>query len=325
MTTLVTGALGCIGAWVVRGLVDAGERPVLYDFGDDPWRLRMIAGEDRLAKTTVLKGDIADRSRLVAVVTDHAVSRIIHLAAWQVPLCRQDPSGGARVNVVGTANVFEAARAAAGRVRRVVYVSSAAVFGPPHLYMSDPLPDDAARLPATHYGVYKVANEDMAKVYWAEHRIPSVGFRPLSVYGPGRDFGLTADPTLAMKAAVLGRPFHVRWGGRSDFIYAEDVARAILAASASSLDGARIYNLHGESVAVADVVRMIEEEWPAARGRITHARESIPFPEALADHGFQRELGPQPRTAFRDGLRKTLEEFAALEKAGRLDARELAA
>lgn len=191
--------------------------------------------------------------------------------------------------------------------------------------MSGPLPDDAARLPATHYGVYKVANEDTAKVYWGEHRIPSIGFRPLSVYGPGRDFGLTADPTLAMKAAVLGRPFHVRWGGRSDFIYAEDVARAILAAVASTLDGARVYNLHGESVAVADVVWMIEEARPAARGRITHATEPIPMPESLADHGFQRDLGPRPRTGFPEGLRRTLEEFAALEKAGRLDARELAA
>jgi nucleoside-diphosphate-sugar epimerase len=128
-----------------------------------------------------------------------------------------------------------------------------------------------------------------------------------------------------MKAAVLGRPFDVRWGGRSDFIFAEDVARAILAAAASSLDGARVYNLHGESVAVAHVVRMIEEAWPSAKGTISHARDPIPFPEALADHAFQRDLGPRPRTSFREGLGRTLEAFAALQKAGRLDARELAA
>jgi len=64
-----------------------------------------------------------------------------------------------------------------------------------------------------------------------------MGFRPLSVYGPGRDVGLTADPTLAMKSAVLGRPFTIRWGGRIDLIYTEDVARALLAAAASRLDG----------------------------------------------------------------------------------------
>src|SRR5262249_56940522 len=118
--------------------------------------------------------------------------------------------------------------------------------------------DDAPPRRATHYGVYKVANEETARIYWEEHRIGSAGFRPLSVYGPGRDFGLTADPTLAMKAAVMGRKFQIRWGGATDLIYADDVARACVAASASPLDGARVYNLHGESARIADVVSLIE-------------------------------------------------------------------
>jgi nucleoside-diphosphate-sugar epimerase len=320
--TLVTGAFGCIGAWTARLLVDRGERPILLDYSTDPWRLRMVAGEDRLEKATILQGDVADRERIGAVVREHRVNRIIHLAAWQVPLCRQDPVGGARVNVVGTASVFEAARQNPGQVERVVYASSAAVFGPAHLYPSGPLADDAPRLPTTHYGVYKVANEDTAKAYWAEHRIPSVGFRPLSVYGPGRDFGVTADPTIAIKAAVLGRPFHVRWGGKSDLIYVADVAGALLAAADSGLEGARVYNLHGEVVPVAEMVRTIEEAWPSAKGLITHAPEAMPFADSLADHGFQRDLGPKPRTPFRDGLRQTLDEFARLKREGRLDARE---
>lgn len=320
--TLVTGAFGCIGAWVIRGLVDRGERPVLLDFGTDPWRPRMIAGEERLARTTVLQGDIADTARVSAAVREHRITRIIHLAAWQVPLCRQDPVGGARVNVIGTNNVFEAAKANPGQVERVVYVSSAAVFGPAALYPG-PLGDDAARLPATHYGVYKVANEDSARVYWAESRIPSVGFRPLSVYGPGRDFGLTADPTLAMKAAVLGRPFKIRWGGKSDLIYTEDVAAALIAAADAALDGARVYNLHGESVAIAEIPGLIGDVLPTAKGLVTVDPTPIPFPEALTDDGYQRELGPRPRTRFVDGLRETIEEFQALERTGRLDTREL--
>ena len=323
MATLVTGAFGCIGSWVVRRLLGAAEKPVLYDLGDDPWRLRMIVGPKRLNEATVIRGDIADRDRLVAVVGEQRITRIIHLAAWQVPLCRQDPSGGALVNVVGTANVFEAARAFRGQVERVVYASSAAVFGPPHLYGPGPITDDAPPRPATHYGVYKVANEETARVYWEEHRIPSIGFRPLSVYGPGRDFGLTADPTLAMKAAVLGRPYRIRWGGSTDLIYVEDVAAALLAAAEAKLDGARAYNLHGESATIADVVRMIGEAWPAAKGQITHAEQAIPFPADLADHGYQRDLGPKPRTSLKDGIRKTLEEFTRLKAEGRLAAREL--
>src|SRR5438552_3946452 len=323
MATLVTGAFGCIGSWVVRGLLAAGKRPVVFDVGDDPWRPRMIAGDDVARRITIVRGDIADRDALVRVVRHHAIRRIIHLAAWQVPLCRQDPSRGALVNVVGTANVFEAARASEGRVERVVYASSAAVFGAPELYPPGPIKDDAPRLPATHFGVYKVANEDTARVYWDEHKVPSMGFRPLSVYGPGRDFGVTADPTLAMKAAVLGRSFKIRWGGRTDLVFTEDVARALLAASRSRLDCARVYNLHGASAAVTDVVLLIGDTWPSARGLLSHVEEPIPFPDALDDARYQRDLGPALATPLEAGVRRTLEEFARLEKEGRLDAREL--
>ena len=266
MATLVTGAFGCIGAWVCKHLLEAGERPLALDVGDDPWRMRMIVGPDRLRDVVMVKGDITDRDGLSRIMGEHRADRIIHLAAWQVPLCRQDPARGALVNVVGTANVFEAAKAHRHRVSRVTYFSSAGVFGPPHLYGPGPVTDDSPPRPATHYGVYKVANEETARIYWEEHKIPSMAFRPLTVYGPGRDFGLTADPTLAMKAAVLGRPFQIRWGGATDFVFADDVARACVAASTATLDGARVYNLHGESVTVADLTRLIEEAPAFAEG-----------------------------------------------------------
>jgi nucleoside-diphosphate-sugar epimerase len=324
MTTLVTGAFGCIGAWVIRGLLAEGERPVAFDLGNDPWRMRMIVGPDVASRLTIVRGDISDREQVVRAVLDHDVDRIIHLAAWQVPLCRQDPPRGALVNVVGTANVFEAARATKGRIAHLVYVSSAAVFGPPSLYPPGPLRDDAPPRPATHYGVYKVANEETARVYWEEHRLASAGFRPLSVYGPGRDFGVTAAPTLAMKAAVLRQPFTIGYGGGTDLIFTEDVARALLAAATARLDGARTYNLHGESVKIAAVVRTIEDAWPAARGLVSHVETPVSFAEALDDARYQRDLGPVARTGFQDGVRRTLDAFARLHKESRLDSRELA-
>lgn len=324
MTTLVTGALGCIGAWVVRDLLAAGERPVLFDLADDPWRMKMVVGPDAPDRALAIRGDIADRDAVTHAVQRHEITRIVHLAAWQIPLCRQDPARGALVNVVGTANVFEAARASEGRVGRVVYASSAAVFGAPSLYPPGPIGDDAPPRPATHYGVYKVANEETARIHWEEHGIASMGFRPLSVYGPGRDFGLTAAPTLAMKAAVLGRPYRIPWGGSSDLIFAPDVARALLAAATSSLDGARVYNLHGASTSIADLVRLIEACWPTAKGLLSHDETPIPFPAALDDARYQRDLGPAPPTPLEEGVPRTLEAFARLQHEGRLDARELA-
>jgi nucleoside-diphosphate-sugar epimerase len=127
-----------------------------------------------------------------------------------------------------------------------------------------------------------------------------------------------------MKAAVLGRKFQIRWGGRTDLIFAEDVARALIAAARSRLDGARVYNLHGASAAVADVVRLVVAAWPSAAGLISHVEQPIPFPDALDDAGYQSDLGPAPPTPLDTGVQRTLDAFARLHQEGRLDARELA-
>jgi nucleoside-diphosphate-sugar epimerase len=324
MTTLITGAFGCIGSWVVRRLLAEGERPVLFELSDDPWRLRMIAGADVTERVTLVRGDVSDLAAFQRVARDHDVTRIVHLAAWQIPLCRRDPAQGALVNVVGTANAFEVARLSGGRVERVVYASSIAVYGPPELYPPGRVANDAPPHPTTHYGVYKVANEGTARIHWAEHRVPSIGFRFPAVYGAGRDVGLTADPTIAMKAALVGQKFQIRWSGRSALLYTADAARAVIAASRSPLDGARVYNLAGSPVDVDEIVGAIETAWSPAKGRITHGGDPIPFPDTLDDSRAQAEIGPLPVTPFADGVRETVEEFARLRREGRLDTRELA-
>lgn len=91
MATLVTGAFGCIGSWVVGRLLEAGERPILYDLEDDPWRLRMIVGPERLGHVTIVRGDVADGSRLAAVVGEHRITRIF---IW--PPGRSRSAGGIR-------------------------------------------------------------------------------------------------------------------------------------------------------------------------------------------------------------------------------------
>ena len=68
---------------------------------------------------------------------------------------------------------------------------------------------------------------------------------------------------------------------------------------------------------------LIGDTWPSARGLLSHVEEPIPFPDALDDARYQRDLGPALATPLEAGVRRTLEEFARLEKEGRLDAREL--
>jgi len=107
---LVTGALGCIGAWTVRTLVRDGAQVTAFDLGSDRRRLRMIMTPDELAKVSFETGDITDLDALAAALDRNESTNVIHLAALQVPFCRADPPLGARVNVLGTVNVFEAVR-----------------------------------------------------------------------------------------------------------------------------------------------------------------------------------------------------------------------
>jgi len=320
-TFLVTGAHGFIGAWVTKRLLGAGARVVIFDRDSDPRRLRLIMDEEEVGRTRVVTGDITDATALPPVFEEFEVEHVIHLAGLQVPTCRADPRAGALVNVVGTVNVFEAARISAGRVKRVVYASSAAVYGSGEDSRAVNERDEPQ--PSTHYGVFKRANEGNARVYYLDQGISSVGLRPLTVYGVGRDFGITSDPTKAMKAAVVGRPFHIRFGGRTDFQYVADTADTFIRAAVSGLEGAHVFNLHGETVALADVVAEIERARPDARGRITFDDAPLAIPSEFDDAAVREALGTLPATPLGEGVRATIERFAQLQSEGRLDTSDL--
>ena len=105
---LVTGAAGCIGAWVVRQLRELGARPVVFDIAENRERLHLIM-PDADAVTWEL-GDITDFQRLSAVAATHDIQAIIHLAALQVPFCKADPVGSTHINVMGSIHILELAR-----------------------------------------------------------------------------------------------------------------------------------------------------------------------------------------------------------------------
>ena len=239
----------------------------------------------------------------------------------QLQLCKADPRLGALVNVVGTINVFEAARRAATEIKGIVYASSAAVFG--RVDEDRPMTERDEPQPSTHYGVFKRCNEGNARVYFLDHGLSSVGLRPLTVYGVGRDFGLTSDPTKAMKAAVVGRPFHIRFGGRTDFQYVADTADVFIRAATSNLTGAHVFNLHGETVHIANVVREIESNLPEARGMITFEDAPLTIPAEMDDTAIRAALGPLPATPLALGVRETIERFRELQREGRLDTSDL--
>jgi nucleoside-diphosphate-sugar epimerase len=316
----VTGAQGCIGSWIVKTLVERGDTPVVFDRSEDARRLGALLDPDAVARVRFVRGDVTDAAGLRAALEASGARRAIHLAGLQVPTCRADPVAGALVNVVGTLNVFEAARALG--VERVVYASSAAVFG-----MSEddaPVDEGTPCEPLTHYGVFKRANEGNGRVYFLDHGVSSVGLRPLTVYGVNRDTGFTSDPTKALKAAVLGRPFHIRFGGATDFLYAADAAAAFVDSADRAPEGAFVFNLHGQAAEVAEFVRAAERQLPAERrGLITFGGPPIPIPPSLDDAAFRRTIGGAAATPLEIGIRETVERFALLRDEGRLNTEDI--
>lgn len=279
----------------------------------------MTPGE--LAQVNFEIGDITDLGALEAAIDRHGTTNVIHLAALQVPFCRADPPLGARVNVVGTVNVFEAVkrRAKSGRMAPVVYTSSIAMFEPNDIDPSTGrLGVDATAHPTNHYGVYKLANEGSARVYWLDEGVSSVALRPLTVYGVGRDQGMTSGPTKAIVAAILGRPYTVPFRGPTLYQYAEDVARTLIAASRSDIRGAHAFNLPGELADGPTFLASIEAAVPGARNLITFQPVDLPFPAEI-DHDGIELLGPVATTPLAEGIAASAAIYAGLARAGRLD------
>ena len=317
-TYFITGAQGCIGSWIVKALIERGDRAVVFDRSDDSRRLSAIMSDEDLSKVRFIIGDITDGASVLSALDASGAANVIHLAGLQVPTCKADPVTGALVNVAGTLNVFEAARQLG--LKRVVYASSAAVYG---MNDDDVALDETAQCePTTHYGVFKRANEGNARVYFLDHGVNSVGLRPLTVYGVNRDTGLTSDPTKAMKSAVLGRPFHIRFGGATDFQYVADTAAAFIACAGNAPDGAHVFNLHGETVTVDRIASFIND-LSANGDLITFGGPPIPIAAAMDDSAIRNTIGSLPSTPLETGMRETMDKFAALRDAGRLDTSDL--
>lgn len=306
---LVTGAAGCIGAWAVRALLDDGVAVVASDLSEDMRRLRLASQGEPGDGYEFVALDVTRLDDVVATVADLGITNIVHLAGLQLPFCAANPSLGALVNVVGTVNVFEAAKRA-GRPVGLAYASTAAVFGTTNPPPAGLVGDASPSAPDSHYGVYKVANEGTARVYSLNDGIGSVGLRPFIVYGPGRDQGMTSEPSKAMLAAAAGVPYRMRFGGSVYLTYAEDCARTFIAASRAAVGSgdAVCVNVPGHRTTVAHVARLIEAVVPAAEGTITW--DSAPLRvAALISAPAVEALGIAFNRPLEDGVRSTIDQF----------------
>ena len=318
---LVTGALGALGAWRIRHLLDARVSVIAHDLATSPDRLRLFIDDEDLSRVTFIAGDIADVDGLERVVADRGVTHIIHLAALQVPFVRADPVLGATVNVVGTAAVLEAARRHMDQIRGVTYASSGGVYSPEDANPGQPLTLDTPINPPTLYGVFKSANEGTAEIYWREHGLSSICLRPCGiVYGPGRDQGNSSPPSKAMLAAAIGCDYYIPWGGRTVFEHASDVAMAFVQAAQAQPERHYVFNLGGAAGSVADIVAAIEETEPAMAGRIAVGSDTVVGPVEVDETDLNELVGAVRWRPIRTGVAETIGMLKAAIERGALDA-----
>ena len=295
---LVTGAGGCIGSWTLALLERAGVKVHAFDLHIDQRRPALLMNDDALRQITWHAGDIADTQAVKKVVADTGVCAIIHLAALQVPFCRADPVAGALVNVVGTVNVFEAAKAAG--VKRITYASSVAAYG---------ALDNGGAM-STLYGAYKYCNEQTAKVYSEENGLHSVGIRPGVVYGVARDQGMTSKTTVAILAAATANAYTIPFSGDVSWLFAGEVASAFIRSVSCERTGAPVFDLNGKLASVQEGVNILKALAPEAS--ITITGEPLAFPMDHSDDPLKAYIGDYGQVSLQQGIQATYERFRQL-------------
>ena len=218
---------------------------------------------------------------------------ILNLAGLMTPDCSSNPSLGAEVNIKGSINVFEAIKK--NNIKFLIYTSSGGVYGNEDKY--NPFPE-------THYGAFKLAVEGMARAYFNESLISSVGLRPFVIYGPGREIGGTAGVTLACKAAKQNFEYTVGFSGKVGFVYVEDVTNLVERLIDKAPVGAITMNINGITTSVENFVSIIKKNIPDANVKFSGKPLSV----------VEEILGGEPSKTFKDfkytsldnGINKTI-------------------
>jgi UDP-glucose 4-epimerase len=304
MRVLVTGAAGFIGSHLVDRLVRDGHQVAGVD--------DLSSGDARNIADAVRAGAAYHRMdvtapELVGLAVGWRPEAVCHLAAQiSVRASVEDPVADALVNVLGTVNVLEAARAAGAR--KVVFTSSAAVYGIP---VSMPVPAEAGLAPRSPYAASKVCGEVYLGAYRVLHGLDFTTLALSNVYGPRqRPDGEAGVVAIFADALLRGAPTHVYGDGKQarDYVYVADVVDAYVLACGSRASGARL-NV-GTGIRTTDLE--LHAAMAAAAGRQCEPGYAPgrpgDLPEMALDPGLTEDmLGWAPSTSLRGGIAATLD------------------
>lgn len=303
MAVMVTGGTGYIGSYLVRRLLAEGHKVVIFDNAPNMERIADIAGQ-----VEVVVGDVTELAEILNAINRYGVERIAHLAYFISASLTKFPTRGLRINLLGTANMFEAARIAG--LRRVVYGSSVTQYGSRSTldepeWGEEDVPQPGG--PALLYGACKQFDERTAEHYTMIHGLELIGMRLTSIYGLGRGQRQNVAPHFmvlperaALGEAVVFPPDALM----SDWMYAPDAALALHLALFRPLPQHRVFNMASQRAPHGEIRRIVESLLPGAR--ITVGTEVPTTVRLVNSDRLRDELGFVPEYSLEEGYRDYL-------------------
>ncbi len=293
-TYLVTGGAGFIGSHLVEALLSAGHRVRVLDNCS-------TGNRDNLPLRAELT--VADITQYDAIRSAfHGVDGVFHVAGLpNVQRSMDQPKETHDVNLTGTLHVLEAARAAG--VRRVVFASSAAVYGDQD---APPSHEEMAPKPKSPYALHKLVGEEYCRSYVRMGAIETVCLRFSNVYGPrASEAGAYANVIpIFLRQAAAGQPLTITGDGEQtrDYIHVTDAVQAAIAAMTRSTvgKGEAINVSSNEECSVNDIARLIGGPVQRIAPRIEPRRMR------LNNRRAQELLGWEPHVALADGIQDLL-------------------
>jgi len=306
MNYLVTGGTGFIGAYTIRDLLLRNDNVISFDASSDLTILADAIGSENLTRVVQVSGDILDLSLLLRTIKTHKIDMIAHFASLQIPASDANPPMALKINCQGTLNLLEACRVC--DIRRLVWASSIAVFGPPEMYGNKPVENDAPHHPVSVYGACKSLNEYMAKHYSDNYGVDSIGFRFTAVYGIGRVRGKSSFTTKMIEMAARDEPYTVPYGDDIvDWEYVEDVSRLVVTAcDFQKKTKSRVFNTQGEVRPVIDGVNFLRKI-SGAKLAVEGGKFGIAW--RYDTTSLKNELGFEPNYSMEKGIQKTYQTF----------------
>lgn len=306
---LITGGTGFIGSYVSRALVEKGENIIIYDITPD-----ISIFSDIIDKVRIVRGDILDMPNLLRTIKNQNVDKIVHMAYMMADASDANPYKGMEVNVLGTNNVFEAARIL--DIERVVWASSAAVYGSAEYYGGKQVfvNEDSPTKGTFVYAACKILNEFTAEFYSEKYGLDFVGLRPTVIYGTGRIRGTSAFASILIENPARGKPVQVPYTAdqEHDWMYVKDTADAFVTACFIKKPKHTIFNIGGEVHTLREATNYVKELIPDAD--ITFGNATLGWVSKYDTTRASEELGFSSRYSLKDGIKDFVNTVRSKDK-----------